>query len=383
MVRNQLVPVGGDADSGKWRLDPSLQLSLPAGVTHESRGPPPRAHPSPGGGPAAVRRRRRWAPPARRSHRSACRCASVCVPALNTISGSPTRHRSTKTRCPYTLPNGGMAPTSNSGYSLAISSSSRQAQRGGVGEQAKLLEIDGMVSRQHGLHGLLVSDADDDLCPAASGDVRHGRLFLRRVGRGMSEAGVRDPLALQQLRRSTKAAARQLSFGQRTLASASSARLRPNGVGAKNPHFGWLMYIPRSVRRRVRQRHSAPLRHALIMLPTVASVKGVRSVHAGRVKTRPSIQHVRRDGARARKRDVLLPPDHVGHRRALRSLGDVHVPERLPRLRVDDKQPAASARFPQTECAIAPPWAACSPSASTAIVLPPKTLSLPSANACW
>src|SRR5688572_28000162 len=40
---------------------------------------------------------------------------TVCVPASNTISGSPTKHASTNTRWPYIVPNGGTAPTSNSG----------------------------------------------------------------------------------------------------------------------------------------------------------------------------------------------------------------------------------------------------------------------------
>jgi hypothetical protein len=40
-------------------------------------------------------------------------------------------------------------------------------------------------------------------------------------------------------------------------------------------------------------------------------------------------------------------------------------------------------RLPQTENAMAPPCAECSPSVSQASLLPPKTFSLPSAYESW
>ena len=75
----------------------------------------------------------------------------------------------------------------------------RQAQHVGVGEPAELFEIRYMVCLQHRLHRLVVRDADDDFGPASLQSVRHRRLFQRRVGRDMPEAGIRDPLAPQQL----------------------------------------------------------------------------------------------------------------------------------------------------------------------------------------
>ena len=73
----------------------------------------------------------------------------------------------------------------------------RQAERYGVGEQAELLEIHRVVCWEHRLHGLFVGDTDDDFGPRSLRDVRHGCLFLGRIGRSMSEAGVRNPLVPQ------------------------------------------------------------------------------------------------------------------------------------------------------------------------------------------
>jgi len=74
-----------------------------------------------------------------------------------------------------------------------------QAQRDGIGELAEQLEIHHVVRRKDRLHRLVVSDANDDLRPASLRDVRHGCLFLRRVGREMSEAGIGDPSGPQQV----------------------------------------------------------------------------------------------------------------------------------------------------------------------------------------
>src|SRR6478735_3042760 len=57
------------------------------------------------------------------------RTASVCVPALNAISAWPAKRESTNTGMPYRLPNGGMAPTSQSGKASLNSPSSASSTR--------------------------------------------------------------------------------------------------------------------------------------------------------------------------------------------------------------------------------------------------------------
>jgi hypothetical protein len=76
----------------------------------------------------------------------------------------------------------------------------RQAQRRRAGAQTELLEIHHVVCGEHRLHGLVIGEADDDFGPAPLWDVRHGRLFLRRVSPAVTEAGIRDPLALEEIR---------------------------------------------------------------------------------------------------------------------------------------------------------------------------------------
>ena len=73
VVGNQLVPVGGDADSRKWRT--TLHDTSPCRWGQHARRAPRRARPPAPfvGVPGAARRRRRWASPTRRSRRNACR----------------------------------------------------------------------------------------------------------------------------------------------------------------------------------------------------------------------------------------------------------------------------------------------------------------------
>ncbi len=97
--------------------------------------------------------------------------ASVCVPALKTISGSPTRQRSTNTRCPNTAPNGGIAPTSYSRIQDRQLVFARQAKCPGARQHPQLVEIDDVVGRQDRLNGLFVEHADDDFGPAVPADV--------------------------------------------------------------------------------------------------------------------------------------------------------------------------------------------------------------------
>src|SRR6185436_18047097 len=58
------------------------------------------------------------------------RIASVWVPALKTISGSPTRVRSTNTRSVVLVVNGETAPSSQSGHNSASSGSSARRRAG-------------------------------------------------------------------------------------------------------------------------------------------------------------------------------------------------------------------------------------------------------------